>query len=184
MRDVDIQVHRGSIASISSTTWSRKTSATVIALLLIAGSGRPRVLDPIELRALITRAESLQARPGSPHTPPRMPITARRSEAELVRISTEIYFNSARIRRPPLPNSAIRIYRTDDTARLSGRGFAAKPDRVGSGRVGRSSSGPTCERAGVARRWESCEAIAKVLLLDDDTIRTWYRLYEEDGIEG
>ena len=30
----------------------------------------------------------------------------------------------------------------------------------------------------------SCEAIAKVLLLDDDTIRTWHRLYEEDGIEG
>ena len=30
----------------------------------------------------------------------------------------------------------------------------------------------------------SCEAIAKVLLLDDDTIRTWYRLCEEDGIEG
>jgi transposase len=29
----------------------------------------------------------------------------------------------------------------------------------------------------------SCEAIAKVLLLDDDTIRTWHRLYEEDGIE-
>jgi transposase len=30
----------------------------------------------------------------------------------------------------------------------------------------------------------SCEAIAKVLFLDDDTIRTWYRLYQEDGIEG
>ena len=30
----------------------------------------------------------------------------------------------------------------------------------------------------------SAAAIAKVLLLDDDTIRTWYRLYEEDGIEG
>jgi len=30
----------------------------------------------------------------------------------------------------------------------------------------------------------SCETIAKVLLLDDDTIRTWHRLYEEDGIEG
>src|SRR5271165_7181482 len=29
-----------------------------------------------------------------------------------------------------------------------------------------------------------CAAIAKVLLLDDDTIRTWHRLYEEDGIEG
>src|SRR5271155_5603688 len=30
----------------------------------------------------------------------------------------------------------------------------------------------------------SCEAIARVLLLDDDTVRTWYRLYEEEGIEG
>ncbi len=29
-----------------------------------------------------------------------------------------------------------------------------------------------------------CEAIARVLLLDDDTIRTWHRLYTEDGIEG
>ena len=30
----------------------------------------------------------------------------------------------------------------------------------------------------------SCAAIAKVLLLDDDTVRTWHRLYQEDGIEG
>jgi transposase len=30
----------------------------------------------------------------------------------------------------------------------------------------------------------TCAAVAKVLLLDDDTIRTWYRLYQEDGIEG
>src|ERR1035437_10167405 len=30
----------------------------------------------------------------------------------------------------------------------------------------------------------SCASIAKVLFLDDDTLRTWYRLYEEDGIEG
>ena len=30
----------------------------------------------------------------------------------------------------------------------------------------------------------SCAAIAKVLLLDDDSIRGWYRLYEDDGIEG
>jgi transposase len=29
-----------------------------------------------------------------------------------------------------------------------------------------------------------CSAVAKVLLLDDDTIRTWHRLFEEDGIEG
>src|SRR5271169_4219508 len=30
----------------------------------------------------------------------------------------------------------------------------------------------------------SCQAIAEVLLLDDDTIRLWYQLYQEDGIEG
>ena len=30
----------------------------------------------------------------------------------------------------------------------------------------------------------SCAAVAKVLLLDDDTVRSWHRLYEEDGIEG
>lgn len=30
----------------------------------------------------------------------------------------------------------------------------------------------------------SCEAIAKVLLIDDDTIRTWHRLYQEDRIDG
>ena len=30
----------------------------------------------------------------------------------------------------------------------------------------------------------SCEAIAKVFLLDDDTVRTWFRLYRENGTEG
>src|ERR1700729_4390209 len=30
----------------------------------------------------------------------------------------------------------------------------------------------------------SCETIAEVLFLDDDTIRTWHRLYQEEGIEG
>ena len=30
----------------------------------------------------------------------------------------------------------------------------------------------------------SCEAVAKVLLLDDDTVRTWYRLYKEEGLKG
>ena len=30
----------------------------------------------------------------------------------------------------------------------------------------------------------SCAVIAKMLLLDDDTVRTWYSLYQEDGIEG
>ena len=30
----------------------------------------------------------------------------------------------------------------------------------------------------------TCEATARVLFIDDDTIRTWFRNYEEDGIEG
>ena len=30
----------------------------------------------------------------------------------------------------------------------------------------------------------SCEAVGKVLFIDDDTVRTWYQHYQEDGIEG
>ena len=30
----------------------------------------------------------------------------------------------------------------------------------------------------------SYAAVARVLLIDDDTVRTWHRLYNEDGIEG
>jgi hypothetical protein len=30
----------------------------------------------------------------------------------------------------------------------------------------------------------SCADVAQVLLPDGDTVRTWNRLYEEDGIEG
>src|SRR5512141_342338 len=30
----------------------------------------------------------------------------------------------------------------------------------------------------------SCEAVGRVLFIDDDTVRTWYRHYQEDGIEG
>ena len=30
----------------------------------------------------------------------------------------------------------------------------------------------------------SYAAVARVLLIDDDTVRTWHRLYKEDGIEG
>src|ERR1700677_3548516 len=29
-----------------------------------------------------------------------------------------------------------------------------------------------------------CQSVAEVLLLDNDTIRTWYQLYQEDMIEG
>ena len=30
----------------------------------------------------------------------------------------------------------------------------------------------------------SCQSVAEVLLLDGDTIRSWYQLYQQDGIEG
>ena len=30
----------------------------------------------------------------------------------------------------------------------------------------------------------SCGDVARVLFLDDDTIRTWYRLYQQDGFDG
>ena len=30
----------------------------------------------------------------------------------------------------------------------------------------------------------TCAAVAKVLFLDNDTIRTWYQLYQEDGVDG
>jgi len=30
----------------------------------------------------------------------------------------------------------------------------------------------------------SCAQVARVLLLDDDTVRSWYRLYQRDGIDG
>ena len=33
------------------------------------------------------------------------------------------------------------------------------------------------------RGW-SCESVGDALLLDDDMIRTWYRVFKEDGIEG
>ena len=30
----------------------------------------------------------------------------------------------------------------------------------------------------------SCQSVAEVLLLDGDTIRSWYQLYQQEGIEG
>src|SRR3954466_3705156 len=30
----------------------------------------------------------------------------------------------------------------------------------------------------------SCEDVGRVLLIDDDTIRMWHRLFEEDGVDG
>src|SRR3954471_12895608 len=37
---------------------------------------------------------------------------------------------------------------------------------------------------GLLDRGVSCEDVGQVLLIDDDTIRTWHRLFEEDGVDG
>ncbi len=33
-------------------------------------------------------------------------------------------------------------------------------------------------------RGMSCEEVGRVLLIDDDTIRTWHGLFEKDGVDG
>src|SRR3954464_10981017 len=33
-------------------------------------------------------------------------------------------------------------------------------------------------------RGMSCEEVGRVLLIDDDTIRTWHDLFEKDGVDG
>ena len=33
-------------------------------------------------------------------------------------------------------------------------------------------------------RGMSCDEVGRVLLIDDDTIQTWHRLFERDGVDG
>jgi transposase len=33
-------------------------------------------------------------------------------------------------------------------------------------------------------RGMSCDEVGRVLLIDDDTIRTWHALFEKDGVDG
>ena len=96
-----------------------------------------------------------------------------------------LYPDSLRIRKFPLRISPSRI-RLD---RMIRRGFLDAESRKDLTELARDGSAAhrLARRANALVLLDdgmSCEAIAKVLLLDDDTIRTWYRLYEEDGIEG
>ena len=96
-----------------------------------------------------------------------------------------LYPDSPRIRRTPLakrrePDSTVRMIRPGFLDRES------RQDLIGLARNG-SAAHRLARRANALVLLDdgmSCEAIAKVLFLDDDTIRTWYRLYEADGIEG
>ena len=102
------------------------------------------------------------------------------------------FFNSLGCipRLPEKPKKPLAKRRdSDSTVRMIRSGFLDSESRKDLTELARDG----CAAHRLARRANalvllddgmSCEAIAKVLLLDDDTIRTWYRLYQEDGIEG
>ena len=76
----------------------------------------------------------------------------------------------------------------DSTCGMMRRGFldkASRQDLIALARDG-SAAHRLARRANALVLLDdgmSCQAVAKVLL-DDDTVRSWYRLYQEDGIEG
>ena len=93
-------------------------------------------------------------------------------------------------RLPEKPKTPLANRReTDSTVGMIRRGFLDAESRKDLTELARDGSAAhrLARRANALVLLDdgmSCEAIAKVLLLDDDTVRTWYRLYEEDGIEG
>ena len=72
----------------------------------------------------------------------------------------------------------------DDPSRLPGQQIATRPDRADAGRFGRAPLGPSANALVLLDDGIDYEAVAKVLYLDDDTIRTWHRLYQEDDHRG
>ena len=96
-----------------------------------------------------------------------------------------LYPDSLRIRPPPLAKQPW----PDSTGCMIRPGFLDRESRQDLIELARDGSAAhrLARRANALVLLDdgmNCAAIAKVLLLDDDTIRTWYRLYEEDGIEG
>ena len=65
------------------------------------------------------------------------------------------------------------FYPPHDPTRLPRQRIAARIDRLGTGRLGRASSGL---RANAPDDGMSCEVVGKVLFLHDDTVGTWHRL--------
>src|SRR6202162_4345200 len=68
-------------------------------------------------------------------------------------------------------------------------GFLSEEDRkalIALARDGLAAGRVTRRATALVRLDEglSCQEVAKVLLFDDDTIRSWYELFEQDGIEG
>ena len=110
---------------------------------------------------------------------------AGNAQRTVISVRSVIYPDSLRIRIFPLAKGA----EPDSTGAMIRRGFLDQASRQDPTELARDGSAAHClaRRANALELLDdgmSCEAIAKVLLLDDDTIRTWHRLYEEEGIEG
>src|SRR5271163_2070373 len=79
--------------------------------------------------------------------------------------------------------------RLDSDGRMIRGGFLSEEDRkalIALARDGLAAGRVTRRATALVRLDEglSCQEVAKVLLFDDDTIRSWYELFEQDGIEG
>ena len=122
---------------------------------------------------------------------PDAPMEASRIWSLLAEISSvtgiadDIYLDSANIRKFSLAKGPNR----DSTVGMIRRGFldgesrqallALMRDGLAAHRLTRRANALLLLDDGL-----SCEAIARVLFLDDDTIRGWYQLYQEDGFDG
>jgi Winged helix-turn helix len=79
--------------------------------------------------------------------------------------------------------------RADSVARMIQSGFLSEEDRNALTALARDGSSPcrVSRRANALvlldKGW-SCQQVADALLLDDDTIRGWRKLFEQRGIEG
>src|SRR5271155_2127533 len=78
---------------------------------------------------------------------------------------------------------------SDSDGRMIRGGFLIEEDRKALIALARDglAAGRVTRRAnalGLLDKGMSCQEVAEVLLFDDDTIRGWYELFEQDGVEG
>src|ERR1700733_11269591 len=114
---------------------------------------------------------------------PSMPCKARRSRKKLA--PGWLYPDSMRTRENVLAFGGG----SDSDGRMIRGGFlieedlkaliALARDGLAAGRVTRRANALVLLDKGM-----SCQQVAEVLLFDDDTIRGWYELFEQSGVEG
>src|SRR3954466_7589137 len=96
-----------------------------------------------------------------------------------------IYRDSVRCRKNRLPDGDGRIL----LGTMIGGGFLTAEERQDLTELARDGLAEHRlarwgNALGLVDRGMSCEDVGRVLLIDDDTIRTWHRLFEEDGVDG